>query len=127
MDNILLISFIIVIVSLVGIVLLLSREQKKIRQDYSELKDHLERYNKDIAGLCSAAVSVDARLANNNEQLKGIEEKVIDFEQQKQQSTQPYHSAILKVREGANVEDLVQQCDLTQEEAKLLISLHGNS
>jgi predicted nuclease with TOPRIM domain len=127
MDNMFLIIFIIVMISLVGVVFLLSQEHKKLRRDYNVLKDHLERNNKDIAGLCSAAVSVDTRLSNNNEQLKGIVEKVTDFDEQKQQTAQPYHSAIQKVREGANAEELIQQCGLTQEEAILLIRLHGNS
>ncbi len=126
MDNIVLITFSIVMISLVAVVFLLLQEHKKLRQDYSILKEQLERYNKDIAGLCSAAVSVDTRLSDNKEQLKGIEEKVTGFEQHEQQSSQPYHSAILKVREGANAEELIQQCGLTQEEAILLIRLHGN-
>ena len=86
----------------------------------------MERNNRDIAGLCSAAVCVDSRLSDNNEQLNGIVEKVTDFEQHEQQTSQPYHSAIQKVRDGVDAEELIQQCGLSREEAMLLIHLHGN-
>lgn len=128
MDNILLIVFIIVASSLVAMAFLLFQENKKLKRQYHELKDQLARNNEDISGLCSAAVSVDTRLSSSDEQLKNIVEKIIDFEEGKQQQTaQPYHSAIQKVRQGASSEDLISQCGLTQEEAILLIRLHGNS
>ena len=111
---------------IVGVLARLMRGYKKLRQDYIILSKHVERNNRDIAGLCSAAVCVDSRLSDNNEQLNGIVEKVTDFEQHEQQTSQPYHSAIQKVRNGADAEELIQQCGLSREEALLLIRLHGN-
>lgn len=126
MDNIVLITLVIVASSLVVLMFLLSREQRKLREDYSIITDYLERNNKDIAGLCSAAISVDAQLLNNNDQLQSVIEKVNDFEQQQQESTQPYFNAIEMIRQGVSAEELTQQCGITQEEAILLIRLHGN-
>ena len=126
MDNILLIIFLTISLLIVGLFVWLIMAHKKLRQDYIILNEHVERNNKDIAGLCSAAVSVDSRLTNNNAQLNGIVEKVADFEQYEQQSKQPYHSAIQRVRNGADAEELIQQCGLSREEAVLLIRLHGN-
>ena len=127
MDNIVLITLVTVASSLVVLMFLLSREQRKLREDYSIITDYLERNNKDIAGLCSAAISVDAQLLNNNDQLQSVIEKVNDFEQQQQESTQPYFNAIEMIRQGVSAEELTQQCGITQEEAILLIRLHGNN
>jgi len=99
---------------------------KKLRQDFINLSGCVERNNKDIAGLCSAAVFVDSRLSDNNSQLTGIIEKVADFEQHEQPSSQPYHNAIQRARNGADAEALIQQCGLSREEAVLLIRLHGH-
>lgn len=126
MDNILFVIFLTITLVIVGVLAWLMRGYKKLRQDYIILSKHVERNNRDIAGLCSAAVCVDSRLSDNNEQLNGIVEKVTDFEQHEQQTSQPYHSAIQKVRNGADAEELIQQCGLSREEALLLIRLHGN-
>ena len=127
MDNIVLfIFFTIILVVIAGVFVWLILAYKKLRQDYINLNAYVERNNRDIAGLCSAAVSVDNRLSDNNAQLHGLVEKVADFEQHEQQPSQPYHSAIQRVRDGAEAEELIQQCGLSREEAVLLIRLHGN-
>ena len=129
MDNILLVTFLTIILVITGVLVRLMLGYKKLRQDYIILSEHVERNNKDIAGLCSAAVSVDSKLSDNNAQLNGIVEKVTDFELHElheQQASQPYYDAIQKVRNGAVAEELIQQCGLSREEAMLLIRLHGN-
>ena len=125
MNNVLLIAFIIITLLLVAVLVWLVIEFKRLKQDFMVLREDVERNNKDIAGLCSAAVSVDSKLTDNNKQLDGIAKKVTDFEQLEQSASQPYHSAIQKVRSGADVDDLVQQCGLSREEAVLLKRLHG--
>ena len=127
MDSILLITLIIITISIAGVLVWLVFQHRKLKQDFNFLSDYVERNNRDIAGLCSAAVSVDSRLSDNNEQLNDIVEKVTDFEQHEPQASQPYHSAIQMVRNGSNAEELIQQYGLSREEAMLLIRLHGNS
>ena len=126
MDNILIITLLTVALVIAGVLFWLILAYKKLRQNYINLSEHVERNNRDIAGLCSAAVSVDGRLSDNNSQLNGIIEKVADFEQHEQSSIQPYHNAIQRARNGADAEELIQQCGLSREEAVLLIRLHGN-
>jgi Protein of unknown function (DUF2802) len=41
-------------------------------------------------------------------------------------STHPYSLAIQKARSGANVSELMQNSGLSQDEAALLIRLHGS-
>lgn len=127
MDNIFLTVVITTItIAIIGMIVWLIFEHKKLKQDYRTLYDYLERNNRDIAGLCSAAVSIDNQLSDNNLQFDGVIKKIADLEQQ-EHTSQPYHSAIQMVRNGAGIEELIDQCSLSQEEATLLIRLHGNS
>lgn len=127
MDNILIaVLFFLIVVIAIALVCLF-KENKQLKADYNDLRGYVDRNNKDIAGLCSAAVTVDNRLSENNNQLKEMVDKVADFELQEQQTSQPYHSAIQRVRNGANAEELIQQCGVSREEAVLLIRLHGKS
>jgi uncharacterized protein YoxC len=100
-------------------------EYRKLKQRFDALSRYVEQNNKDIAGLCSAAVSVDNSLLDSRDQLKNIVEKITDFEQHEQQTAQPYHNAIQRVRQGADINELTQEYGLSQDEAVLLIRLHG--
>lgn len=126
MEHILLMTLLVIVTIIFIMLAWLIWSYQKLKHKYTALDDHIERNTKDIAGLCSAAVSVDSRLSKNKVQLTEIEEKVTDFEQHGGQSVQPYHLAIQKVRNGADAEELIEQCGLSREEAVLLIRLHGN-
>ena len=106
----------------------LIQAHRKLKQEMLSLREFVETIKHDVAGLCSAAVSVDKQLANSNEQLMDVVEKVIDFEknEHQSQSDSSYHSAIQKIQNGANAEELIKQCGINREEAALLIRLHGN-
>ncbi|MCK4840287.1 MAG: DUF2802 domain-containing protein [Methylococcales bacterium] len=126
MDNPLLIVLFVITIIIVSVLVWLLQGYKKLKQDYRILSNSINRNTNDITGLCSAAVSVDTRVSDNNEQLNGIMEKMTDIEQNEQHTNLPYHTAIQRVRNGASIDDLVQQCGLSQEEAVLLIRLHGD-
>jgi len=125
MNDILLITLFVIVFFVVMVLIWLVSRYKKLDSEYRVLSDHIERNNRDIAGLCSAAVSVDSKLIDSNNQLKEMVKKVSDFELNEQHTSQPYHSAIQKVRSGADVDELVGKCGLSREEALLLIRLHG--
>ncbi len=118
----------VVILLIIGLFFWLIQVHKKLRLELQSLRETVETLKLDVAGLCSAAVSVDTRLANSNEQLMDVVEKVIDFEknEHQSQSDSSYHSAIQKIHNGANAEELIKQCGINREEAALLIRLHGN-
>ncbi len=129
-EVLLILSVVINVVAITGFVWVIT-EHKKLKQQLTILSDEVERNNKDIVGLCSAAVSVDNRLIDSSDQLKNIVAKVTDCEhqeyQQHEDGQQPYHDAIQRVKNGADVEELIQQCRLSQDEAVLLIRLHGHA
>jgi Tfp pilus assembly protein PilN len=127
MDNILLTTLIIIILAVVGGLVWLVQEHKNLRKDNKILSDSIERNSRDIAGLCSAAVTVDTRLTDFDKQTKNMQEKIDNYEQYEQQAGQPYHSAIQRVRNGADIEELIQQCGLSKEEAMLLIRMQSKN
>jgi len=125
MINVLLISSIVMTIILLAALAWLILEHRKLKQNFILLSNNVQRNNNDIAGICLAAVSVDNRISYNGQQLEVVAEKLVDSEQNGQQLNHPYSSAIEKVRQGANIEELIQQCGLSREEAELLIRLHG--
>lgn len=84
----------------------------------------LQTMTHDVAGLCSAAVSVDNRIVTTAEQLNSLLEKISAF-QTNEPDLHPYGMAIEKVRAGASINDLMQTSGLSHDEAALLIRLHG--
>lgn len=80
--------------------------------------------NKDLAGLCSAAVQVDSRLAESREQVNGLVDRIENYGGDDIVSS-AYQSVIDKVQEGFSEQDIIKECGLSREEAALLIKLHG--
>ena len=101
-------------------------EQHKLKHANQALFEQLESINKDVAGLCSAAVKVDSRLSLSGEQLADLFEKLSTFERQETEVS-PYHSVIQKVRAGSSVQELIKECGLSRDEAALLVKLHGTN
>ena len=116
-NSLLLVLFAVVMIWLV-------RENLKIKRNHQYLLDYVNNINRDIAGLCSAAVTVDSQLSSNEEQMKSLLEKLADYDQQ-ETVARPYHGVIQKVREGADIAQLMQECRISRDEAALLIRLHG--
>lgn len=96
----------------------------RLKRELQSLKDYAERNNKDIAGLCSAAVTVDTRLQERDQLIKELQQKLTQLNTV-ETTAQPYHSVIQKVRSGADLNELMQNCGLSRDEASLLIRLHG--
>lgn len=114
-----------VITALIIIALVwLIRERFKLKKELKILTDYVNRNNRDIASLCSAAIAVDTRLNTSHEQLKELVQ-IVEV-QRTEMTPQPYHSVIQKIRAGADVAELMQNSGLSRDEAVLLIRLHGN-
>jgi len=124
----LILVFTVVANSLLLVWLLLS--QRRLWRDQRALRDFVQRNNQDIAGLCSAAVSVDDHLRSNAQQILELLDKIgreqhAVHEQQGEQSAQPYRNAIQSARSGADIEELMHDYGLSHDEAVLLIRLHA--
>jgi hypothetical protein len=134
----------------------LIRTYLKLKYEYQVLSDTARKYGDDIAGLSASRQTVDERITFTNEQMGLLSAKISDLYAAKQMmdkritdkeeqisalnakystyqhnehsnSTNSYGAAIQKVRNGASVSDLMQNSGLSQDEAALLIRLHGSS
>lgn len=122
-----------VVVLVLAILLRLQRDQQKLKQAFQSLEARMQRSNEDVAGLCSAAVAVDRRLAANDSRLNGIADQIVNTQRQPVATSIPdepvpahgYEDVIQKIRRGVGVEELVREFGLTRDEAVLLMRLHG--
>jgi hypothetical protein len=114
----------VVIVAIIVLVWLV-RAHLKLKHDYQVLADIVHGHNNDIADLCAAALTADGHMAATDEQISVLCAKISDY-QHNESSTHPYSLVIQKVRSGASVSELMQNSGLSQDEAALLIRLHGS-
>ena len=114
-----------VIVTVLAVALFsLSRKHRQLKRDHEDLAEIMHGHNNDIRELFGTTMAVDDRLQAMDGQLRVMSSKISDS-QQNELSIHPYGSAIQKVRSGASVSDLMQSAGLSQDEAALLIRLHG--
>jgi len=122
----------ITIVVMLVVLFWLVRMQLRLKHDYQVLNDIVHGNSNDIAGLCSAALTVDSRIATvdsriavTDGQIDDLAAKIAEVEQN-DQSSHPYSGDIRKVRSGASVNELMKNSGLSHDEAALLIRLHGS-
>ncbi|CAA9890977.1 conserved hypothetical protein [Candidatus Methylobacter favarea] len=128
-----LLLIVIIVVAVTGIavfivIILLARllrDQLKLKHDYRLLATIVNGNNNDIAGLCSAALTVDSRITINEKQIKALWTKTAD-DKKTEQYEHPYNRVLQKIRSGAGVHELMQDAGLSHDEAALLIRLHGS-
>lgn len=88
------------------------------------LKQELELVRQSISGLTAGAVGMDRRLRELETREKVLSERQETYENQ-QSEEQPYGHAIRLVQQGAGVGRLIDELDLSQSEAELIVRLHG--
>lgn len=120
---------VVAIVVICGVLLWLVGIVRRLQSKCLELEEAVGRNGKDIAGLCSAAVNIDSRLTGSDEQLNEIAALLTEIERNSpaevEQAAHSYQGAIMKIQQGASVEELMQDCGLSHEEAQLLTRLHA--
>jgi hypothetical protein len=122
----------VMIVIMLVVLFWLVRAQLKLKQDYQVLNDIVHGNSNDIAGLCSAALTIDSRIATVDSRIEATDGYIDDLAakladvEQNDQSSHPYSGDIRKVRSGASVNELMQNSGLSHDEAALLIRLHGS-
>lgn len=106
---------------------LLSSKYRKLKRDYDDLAEITHGLNNDFRNLYTSTQATDERITAINEHISLIIEKISSsIPQTEQPSNHPYGQAIQKVRSGASVSELMQTAGLSQDEAALLIRLHGS-
>jgi hypothetical protein len=89
-----------------------------------ELQQQLELARQSIRGLTTGAVGVDRRVGKLEARERLLSERQETYEIQ-QSDEQPYGHAIRLVQQGAGVGRLVQELELSESEADLIVRLHG--
>lgn len=115
-----------VVIVVVLVLVWLVRAYLKLKRDYQDLREIVHGYNNDIRDLNATALTVAGWIAATDEQISDLYEKIPDCQHNEEPSAHPYSLAIQKVRSGAGVSELMQNSGLSQDEAALLIRLHGS-
>lgn len=90
----------------------------------NQLRQELELVRQSISGLTAGAVGVDRRMQQLEVREKVLSERQETYEIQ-QSDEQPYGRAIRMVQQGAGAGRLVDELDLGESEAQLIVRLHG--
>lgn len=130
----------IVVAVLIGVVIMLTltliwlaRKLAKLKSDNEELAEFVHTLNNEFRDLSNAALAVDERVIAAelrvnacNSQFGQLAEKINAIKHNEAANQHPYSQAIQKVHRGASVNELMQTSGLSQDEALLLIRLHGS-
>jgi biopolymer transport protein ExbB/TolQ len=90
----------------------------------AQLQQELELVRQSISGLTAGAVGMDQRMLRLEAREKALSERQETYENQ-QSDEQPYGHAIRLVQQGAGVGRLIDELDLSESEADLIVRLHG--
>jgi hypothetical protein len=94
------------------------------RAETSALQRELQLLQQSVSGLTAGALGLDRRLDRLAARERVLAERQETYEIQ-QADEQPYSHAIRLVQQGASVNRLVQELELSESEASLIVRLHG--
>jgi cell division protein FtsL len=104
----------------------------KLKREHEDLADIVHGLNNDLNDLQSVVNVINERVMATDMRLNGLDDqlhrlaKKVETVQQSESSNHAYGQAIQKVRSGASVAELMQSSGLSQDEAALLVRLHGS-
>jgi len=101
-----------------------NRRLSEQREQSTRLERELELVRQSISGLTAGAVGMDQRMRGLEAREKVLSERQETYEIQ-QIDEQPYGHAIRLVQQGAAIGRLIDELDLSQSEAELIVRLHG--
>ncbi|MGB5640284.1 MAG: DUF2802 domain-containing protein [Sedimenticolaceae bacterium] len=102
----------------------LNRRLGEEREQLAGLRRELELVRQSITGLTAGAVGMDRRMQRLETREKVLSERQETYEIQ-QSDEQPYGHAIRLVQQGAGVGRLIDELELSESEADLIVRLHG--
>lgn len=79
-----------------------------------------------LSVLCAGAVGTDNRIHKFEQTLATLQERHNTLSLGTTSSPQSYEHAIRLARKGVSIEQLIDNCNLSDEEAHLISRLHGN-
>lgn len=94
------------------------------RAETAALQRELQLLQQSVSALTAGALGLDRRLDRLAAREQVLAERQETYEIQ-QAGEQPYSHAIRLVQQGAGVNRLVQELDLSESEASLIVRVHG--
>lgn len=84
----------------------------------------LNELRQDVRGLCAGAVGLDARVAQIEQSGRRLKERQEQLEL-RDNGERLYSQAIRMVHKGCTIEELVEVCGLSRNEAALIMMMHS--
>jgi FtsZ-interacting cell division protein ZipA len=101
------------------------RQMDYLSAQVTGLQSELAWFRQSISGLTSGAVGVDRRVQQLESSARSLSDRQETYENQ-QADERPYGHAIRLVQQGAGINRLIQELDLSESEADLIVRLHGH-
>ncbi|MFN3919283.1 MAG: DUF2802 domain-containing protein [Methylohalobius sp.] len=114
--------------ALVSMAVLLSwlwRRLTRLERQFQEHRLALERLGEGLVDFCALSVRADEQIGELAAKLKELGEWLKEREDQANVEEPVYQSAIERIRQGADMKELVGSLGLSREEAALLIRLYS--
>lgn len=99
-------------------------EVKQLKQFVALQQKQLKELSHELQTMTSAAYGVGKRINQLAGQLRELDDRQEEFDL-KDQGSHSMQQAIALVHKGANVEELIENCEMSRGEAELLIMVHG--
>jgi Protein of unknown function (DUF2802). len=125
MLSIVFIGFSIALALLLFLVFKLHKITQHQARQIEEIEGRSQSGKDDLALLSASAVGVDERIAQIEQRLFANEEQLSE-KCRHEQGDSSYHSAIRRAQSGASFQQLVDECNVSREEAGLIIRLYGS-
>lgn len=139
MNEIVTVTLLVITMILIAILVWLILEHIKLKKNHLLLSDSVERNNQDMAGMCSTAVFVDKKITGNTKYLRSVAEKFESYdsefqeiqeklqqllEQQDVSAIPTQLNTVPSLRKDEEIDELIQQSEVSREETELLMRLH---
>ena len=120
---------ILILAAMLVYTLLLSFKQKSRLDTFDhkveELESKIIAMQHDVSALCSSGLGVDERVDGTEKRVRSLIERLEELEDNdSSEHLQEFQNAIKLAQEGASVDEIIDKCHLTADEATLLLRLH---
>ena len=129
-DSVFILATFLVLVFVFSLFILLTQNKRNqvLDKKIDDLWEKLEVIQHDVSALCSGAKGVDERVGGNEKRVRSLLDRLDDLEEADGAGhIQGFQEATKLAQEGASVEDIVEKCHLTIDEADLLVRLYKSS
>ncbi|MCL1123867.1 DUF2802 domain-containing protein [Shewanella surugensis] len=132
-DEVLIVAALVFVVACLGLVLYLQHRINQLSLNMDELTERLKdcheqqvSFKRELQELRSGTIGVGRRVLAFENKLQKQDAKIDETHLQDPQA-KLYSRAMKMVGLGADVEELIQECELPKAEAELLLRLHGKA